>query len=655
MSLYTQGAAALLACTLTFAASALANSRAARPEAAPPDTAQPEFLAAMQRLKQHLPDSADSPQLQAYVIYDYLVAARLRRDLSASADERLDGRIQAFLLTHAGQPVSRALLHDWLGSLSQRERWGVFLSYSQDVTDPVLSCERLAARLASSDTENLAAESLARWSLPQKPPPPCAPVFAWLHQRGLITPALAESRTRAALLADNARLAREFAADIPAPEAIAYLRWSDLLEAPKSALNVLATHPTLPIDAEALEAAFDKLARQDVPTALALLPALLAREGTTPVSRAHLKRSAALGAAYDRDPRAVAAFEDLPADVLDIQVQEWRVRAALWAGDFAQASTWIAAMPQDLAAQPRWRYWQAAALAATEGAQAAEPLYAAIAQLRDYYGYLAAEHLHQAYQLNAHASLDDTAVQNALATEPGMMRARALFDCDLSDEANAEWNAAIGKAGNALKVQAAHLASRWGWYTQAITTLAQSGEFDDVDLRYPRPFLAEVDAGAKLAQLSPDWILAVMRQESLFRKDAVSRADARGVMQLLPATASAVARRWHLAPPSRDALFDPKVAVPLGAAYLRELLDKYAGNLPLALAAYNAGPAAADRWIPLKPMEPDIWIENIPYNETRGYIQHIVEHIVAFAYERGVEPPRLTELLRSLEPPAPAL
>jgi soluble lytic murein transglycosylase len=93
----------------------------------------------------------------------------------------------------------------------------------------------------------------------------------------------------------------------------------------------------------------------------------------------------------------------------------------------------------------------------------------------------------------------------------------------------------------------------------------------------------------------------------------------------------------------------------LGAAYLRELLDKYAGNLPLALAAYNAGPAAADRWIPLKPMEPDIWIENIPYNETRGYIQHIVEHIVAFAYERGVEPPRLTELLRSLEPPAPAL
>jgi soluble lytic murein transglycosylase len=210
-------------------------------------------------------------------------------------------------------------------------------------------------------------------------------------------------------------------------------------------------------------------------------------------------------------------------------------------------------------------------------------------------------------------------------------------------------------AGNALKVQAAQLASRWGWYTQAITTLAQTGEFGDVDLRYPRPFPADVDGGAKLAQLPPDWILAVMRQESLFRKDAVSGRDARGLMQMRPATAIAVARRWHLTPPSRDALFDPKVAVPLGAVYLRELLDKYGGNLPLTLAAYNAGPAAVERWISLKPIDPDIWIENIPYNETRGYIQHILEHIVAFAYERGVEPPRLRELLHSLEAPAPAL
>jgi soluble lytic murein transglycosylase len=646
MSLYVKSAAAgcFLACALAFAGAAGADS----------DAAAQEFVAAMDRLKLHQPDAADSPSLKAYLIYDYLVAARLRRDLASFADERLDARVEDFLQAHSAQPVSRALLHDWLASLAQRGHWDVFLAHSAGSVDPVLACQRLAARLPSEDA-SLAPDALARWMLAQKPPSQCAPVFSWLHQRGLITVDIAESRTRAALLADAPRLARDFAADIPASQAIEYLRWSDLLEAPKSALNVLATHPTLSIEPDALAAGFDKFSRLDGPAALSMLPALLARDGMTASLRSQLNRSAALGAAYSRDPRAVAAFQDLGPAGSDTLVLEWRVRAALWAGDFDQAKSWITDMPAELAAQPRWRYWYARTLETADTAAAAEPVYAEIAGLRDYYGYLAADRLHLPYHLNAHTSPDDVAVQKALATEPGLSRARELFRCDLTEDAIAEWNAVMGSAGNALKVQAAQLASRWGWYTQAITTLAQTGEFDDVELRYPRPYNSPVEAGAKLAQMSQEWIWAVMRQESLFRKDAVSHADARGLMQMLPLTAVAVARRWHLKPPSRDALFEPAVSVPLGAAYLRELLSKYAGNIALALASYNAGPAAVERWTPLKPIDPDIWIENIPYNETRAYVQHIFEHIVAFSYVDGIEPPRLQSLLRPLEPSAAPL
>jgi soluble lytic murein transglycosylase len=206
-----------------------------------------------------------------------------------------------------------------------------------------------------------------------------------------------------------------------------------------------------------------------------------------------------------------------------------------------------------------------------------------------------------------------------------------------------------------LKVQAALLAARWGWYAQAIATLAQTGEFDDVKLRYPRPYLDTVDEASSLAHLPPDWILAVMRQESLFRKDAVSRADARGIMQMQPGTAAAVARRWHMAAPGRDGLFNPAVAIPLGAVHLRELLDRYGGQLTLSLAAYNAGPAAVAHWLPRAAMDADVWIENIPYNETRGYVQHILEHIVAFAWVRDAEPPRLDTLLPAIEPATPVL
>jgi soluble lytic murein transglycosylase len=614
-----------------------------------------EFVAALQRIRLHQPDEPDSPALQSYAIHDYLVAARWRRDLTVRPDESLDAAIDAFLHVHVGQPVARALRREWLASLAQRRRWDWFLPRSVDVNDPALICDRLEARLSTNDTQGLAAAALLRWMVPQKPPAECADVFAWLRQQGFLTASLAEGRTRAALSADTPRLAREFAADVPLSRRAALLQWSDLLDSPRSALNVLATHPSLAVEPEALASGFDKLSRTEPAFALDLLPRLLARDGLAPMVQDRLKRSAALGAAYDRDPRAMTAFTELPAAAVDSQVQEWRVRAAVWKGEYARALEWIEQMPPSLSATPRWRYWHARAVAATMGDDAAAPLFAEIAGLRDFYGYLAADRLKQPYNLNVRPSPLDAAAQTALGSQPGMIRAHELFDCDMTEDAISEWTAVLDGADSALKVQAALLASRWGWYSQAITTLAQTGEFDDVTLRYPRPYIDAVSQAGKLAQLPQDWILAVMRQESLFRKDAVSHADARGVMQLVPSTASAIARRWHLSSPGRDGLFDPAIAIPLGAAYMRELLDRYGEQLEVSLAAYNAGPAAAGHWLPPSPMDADVWIENIPYNETRAYVQHILEHIVAFASVRGGETPRIDILLSKVEPATPPL
>jgi soluble lytic murein transglycosylase len=605
---------------------------------------------ALQRIRRLEPDTPDSPELKAYVLHDYLIAARLRRDVSADPSAELDVQVDAFLKAHEGQPVSRALRHDWLSTLAQRQRWDWFLPRAVDVSDPVLVCDRLAGRLATGDVAALATEALARWSLPQKAPDECSPVFGWLRSQGLLTPALAEARTRAALAADNPRLAREFLADVPQPAAAPLVQWLQLLESPKAVLALLSINPATPVEPDALVAGFSRLCNSDYAAALSLLPGLLRHDDLSVVLRNRLRRAAALGAAYGRAPGAVAAFADLPADPADTALLEWRVRAALWAGDFETALRWIDEMPASLAAQPRWRYWRARALGASSGEAAALPLFAGLAGMRDYYGYLAADRVNQAYNLNIRLSPDDLEAQTALAAEPGLIRAHALFDCDLADDAGAEWAAVLGTAKAPVKVQAAHLASRWGWYAQTIATLAQAGEWDDVPLRYPRPWTPIVADASKLAQVPSDWLFAVMRQESLFRKDAVSRADARGLMQMQPATAITVARRWHLPLPTRQSLFDPTIAVPLGAVYLRDLLDKYRGRLDESLAAYNAGPNAVARWLPAHPIDADVWIENIPYTETRSYVQHIVEHIVAFATMREATPPRLSALLPKLEP-----
>jgi len=634
----------------------IAKLSSAQPLAGQPavNAVRAEFMAAMQRIRLHQPDLPDSPALESYAIHDYLVAARLRRDLALKSDEN-DAAIDAFLRAHPGQPVARGLRRDWLASLAQRRRWDWFLPHSADVLDPVLICDRLQGRLATNDTQGLAAAALLRWIVPQKPPAECSEVFSWLRQQGFLTPALTETRARAALAADQPRLAREFAGDVSLNRRAALIQWSDLLDSPRSALTVLTVQPTLPVEPDALAAGFEKLSRTEPAVALDLLPRLLARDGLGPGLEERLKRSAALGAAYDRDPRAMAAFETLPPAAVDNAVQEWRVRAALWNGEYARALRWLEQMPPSLATQPRWRYWRARATAASQGEDAAAPMYGEIAGLRDYYGYLAADRLKQPYDLNMRPSPPDPAAQAALAAQPALIRAHELFDCDMTDEAGAEWTSALEAADTAMKVQAALLASRWGWYSQSIATLAQTGEFDDVALRYPRPFLDAVIQAGKLAQLPQDWILAVMRQESLFRKDAVSHADARGVMQMVPSTAAAVARRWHLSSPGRDGLFDPSIAVPLGAAYFRELLDRYGEQLAVSLAAYNAGPAAVARWLPPQSMDADVWIENIPYNETRAYTQHILEHIVAFASVRGAAAPRLEVLLSPIEPASPLL
>jgi soluble lytic murein transglycosylase len=340
---------------------------AENPSLAPPDaqTVRQTFVAAMQRVRLHLPDTPDTPALEAYVIHDYLVAARLRRDLAQKPDQEVDGAIDVFLQAHVNQPVTRGLRREWLASLAERRRWDWFLPRSADTTDPLLACDRLQGRLATGDTEGLGAAVLARWSLPQKQPAECSEAFTWLRQHNLVTATEAEAKVRAALAADNPRLAREFLADVPVAQAPALLQWSDLLEAPKSALTVFLTHPSLSVEPEALIAGFEKLAHTDSGGALNLLPSLLSRPGLSVALQSRAQRAAALGAAYDHDPRAMSAFDSLSADVVDGPVLEWRVRAALWAGDYPKALGWMEHMPASLATQPRWRYWHARAIAAS--------------------------------------------------------------------------------------------------------------------------------------------------------------------------------------------------------------------------------------------------------------------------------------------------
>jgi len=229
----------------------------------------------------------------------------------------------------------------------------------------------------------------------------------------------------------------------------------------------------------------------------------------------------------------------------------------------------------------------------------------------------------------------DDAVLARLAQIPALVRAHELLACQLRASAMAEWQFAYDDLTPAERQQAVALAADWGWYDLAVTAATSLHIFYDYSLLYPQPYASSIAAAAHAAQLPVNLIYSVMRQESLYRADVVSSAGARGLMQLVLSTARPTAKALKLPTPHAADLFNPQLNSTLGAEHLHQLLDKADGQLPLALAAYNAGITAASRWLPTARIAPDVWVENIPYNETRSYVQRILWHTVVYGWLRS--------------------
>jgi soluble lytic murein transglycosylase len=152
---------------------------------------------------------------------------------------------------------------------------------------------------------------------------------------------------------------------------------------------------------------------------------------------------------------------------------------------------------------------------------------------------------------------------------------------------------------------------------------------------------------------SPHLLYGVLRQESLFRTDAASSAGALGIAQLTPATARETARRWKLPAPTRTDLFDPAINITLGAARVAELLERF-DAAPVALGAYNAGETAAARWLPPRTVDSDVWIENIPFNETRAYVRRVLWHSLVYRWLETGQPQSARDWLVEIATPADA-
>lgn len=609
------------------------------------------FQQALEAVPRGPTTEADPAALREYPLYPYLQAERLQWRLARpQPDAAIETEVAAFLTRYGDAPWTRRLRTAWLKQLAERKDWARFEAhYLDERADTSLRCHHLNARIAAGAGAELFPSALEIWRTGSSLPESCTDKIDWLRAQGALTVEEIATRTRLALEAANLGLARYLIKLLPEAQRGYYQLWADVLANPAAHLDRAYAQNLEP---RAIYDAFAKLARSDRDSARAIVARFEADCGQpcslqSPATPGELRREIALNQSWSRLPQTVDSFRQVPVEALDERGFEWRVRAALWAGDWELAAQWIAQMTPELLAQPRWRYWRARSAEKLGQAQLAQVDYESLVQDNGYYAVLAAERLGRAYLPQQPLRSASQAVQARLAAMPGFVRTREAWLIEQLAWARSEWNEATADLDAQHLLEAARVASSWGWHLMAVATSTRAEVFDDYDLLYPRPaaYQADLVRAAQQVELPPEWVWSVMRQESLYDPRARSSANARGLLQLLPATARNVARRNGFASPSIEDLFDPATNLRLGTAYMREQFERFGARFVLVLGAYNAGPNAVRRWLPDAPMETDVWIENVPFNETRNYIQRIVWNSTVFGWKASGEPQRITPLL----------
>ncbi len=607
------------------------------------------------------PQRGDPKALREYPLYPYLQRIRIARSLDGAPDawSSVDDAARKFLDHHADEPVAADLRTVWLRSLAERAQWRAFVrAYDASVADTALACDLLQARIALNETGGLVKLVVDRWLTAERLPPECEPAFQWLREQGELSDELTAERVK--LLLDNGQtgFARIVARRLPEAMASPLLQWAELVEHPQRSIDALLADGRVAnrTDENALLAGWAKLARDNPPAALERFQPLVDARQPDTGRLSQYALALALGLAWDRRAgEALNAFAAVdPAD-LDDYALGWQARAALWARDWQRARRSIEAMSAAQRATPRWQYWAARAAEKLGDSTHARALYEAVLPTDNYFAANAATRLGRGAEPHPDQLPTDAGAVAAIASRPEFVRSHELLRIGLRTGAVREWLSGVAKLDQRLRDQAIRLAAEWEWHDVAVALATRENVFFDYVLLYPRPYDIEVKAAAESANVDSPLLYGMIRQESLFRADAISPSGAIGLAQLMPGTAKRIARADQQPLPSASDLFDPGLNLRLGAAHLRELIDRFDGQQVVALAAYNAGPLAAERWLPEAPIDADIWVENIPYNETRDYVQRVLWHTVVFGWLGSGEAQDFTPWARPITPHRPSV
>ncbi|WP_461482502.1 transglycosylase SLT domain-containing protein [Porticoccus sp.] len=554
------------------------------------------------------------------------------------------GDVDDFLTRNGDSSLANRMRYRWLETLRARDRWQDYLKYYDPRTATTeQQCYYQLARMRHGERDAASAAAIKLWTVGKSQPKGCDRLFDQLIANHQITEDIAWQRYTAAVLNHQYQLARYLqrfftSAKYQRLAASFYQVDSDHAKVGDYQLFI---HQGKSLDDAEIHSiiihGLTHLAREDATTALKHWNRYQQIHPFTAEQKTQVIGELAKGLYQQAHPEVADQYLIENVELIDPSLLEWRAREAIRQTDWQQLLAWIGYMPASLSEQDRWLYWRArgSELSRAKGAKPSiKSAYQVLSRTRSFYGFMASEWLGTDYAMAFRQASVTQAQIDELQRLPGLRRTRELIYQEDYLSARREWYYTNRHFNEQQWIGAALIASQWQWHNGAITSLINAGFWDDINLRFPIAFKQAFDKQARETGVPVHLLFAVARQESALAQDVVSPAGARGLMQLMPATAEQTARKNHIHYRGSNDLFEPEINITLGSRYYREMLARFGNNRILATAAYNAGPSRVDRWLQDSEgkLPFDAWIETIPFRETRGYVQNVLAFSMIYAH-----------------------
>ncbi|MGR4869245.1 transglycosylase SLT domain-containing protein [Variovorax sp. LARHSF232] len=579
-------------------------------------------------------------------------------ELKARLQEASPLEVQDFLARYAGTYQEDRLRNDWLLQLGKQRDWDNFAAlhpaYRMGDDREVRCYAVLAGAQRNGVTKEQAREVRRDWLAQRDADDGCLAAAERLIAADLMSANDAWKKARLAMESNRPRAARD-AVNLVAPDDLALF---DQVNA--SAPKFLAGRAVVAAKSrkEMVVLALIKIAMSDPDMAAVQLdgkwgPMLTAEERNWlwgVIGRQSAMKLSPMASGYFGN---VTKAKDLSDDML-----AWKTRAALRMGQWKEVQASIDAMSEEAQEDSTWVYWKARALAQRGGDERraeARALYEGIAGTRGFYELLALEELGQQASVPTRPAPLTPEEKAAARNNPALQRALLAIGMGLRSEGVREWNYAInlhfkGGMGDRDLLAAADFACQREVWDRCINTSERTKGFIDVEQRFPMPFHDTVVRKSQDIGLDPAYVYGLIRQESRFIMDARSGVGASGLMQVMPATARWTARKIGLPGFTPDQIYDRETNITIGTNYLKLALDDFDGSMPLAAAAYNAGPGRPRAWRNGPVIEAAIWAENVPFNETRDYVKKVLANTTNYAAIISGKPQSIKARLGSVGP-----